>query len=251
VTTSPVYDEIGIGYSLFRRPDPRIDAVIQSALGTSMRVLNVGAGTGSYEPAGRMVVAVEPSPEMIRQRPRSAAPCLRGHAADLPFEDGEFDAAMAVLTVHHWTDPASGLRELRRVANAAVILAIDPPVHNSFWLFRDYLPEISALSTTGGAMPVDAIAEVVGADRVETVLIPRDCFDGFGVAYWCRPDAYLDPDVRRCISAFGLVHPDAVSASIDRLREDLRCGAWHDRYGDLLERETFDGGLRLIVRDAR
>jgi SAM-dependent methyltransferase len=248
---APVYDEIGVGYARHRQPDPRINHAIANALGDARRVINVGAGSGSYEPPDRMVVAVEPSPEMIRQRPRTAAPCLRGNADRLPFEDGEFDAAMAILTVHHWKEPERGLRELRRVANAIAIFTFESSIHNSFWLFRDYVPAITTLDSTARVPDVDAIAEAVDADRVEPVLVPHDCLDGFGCAYWRRPHAYLDAAVRRCISGFGLLSSDDVLPGIDKLRDDLDSGRWHERYGSLLDRDSFDGGLRLVVRDQR
>lgn len=249
--TAPVYDEIGMNYARFRRPDPRIERAIHAALGDTRRVVNVGAGAGSYEPLDRAVVAVEPSQRMIRQRPRSTAPCVRGDAEALPFEDGEFDAGMALLTVHHWTDPETGLSELRRVANGIVIFTFEPPIHNSFWLFRDYVPAITMLQSTAGVMGVDAIAEIIDADRIEPVLIPHDCVDGFGCAYWRRPHAYLDPEVRGCISGFGLLDPDDVTPGIERLRSDLETERWLDRYGDLLDLDQYDGGLRLIVREAQ
>jgi SAM-dependent methyltransferase len=248
---SPIYDAIGVGYSRFRRSDPRIEALILAALGDARRVVNVGAGTGSYEPADRAVLAVEPSPQMIRQRSRTAAPCVRGDATRLQFEDGEFDAAMAILTLHHWLQPEVGLRELRRVANGVVVFTFDPSIHNAFWLFRDYVPAITTLESTAGVLAVDRIAEIIDADRVEPVLVPHDCMDGFGCAYWRRPHAYLDPDVRRCISAFGLIDSRAVTRGVERLRSDLETRRWHERYRLLLDLEAFDGGLRLVVRDPR
>ncbi|HVE95245.1 MAG TPA: class I SAM-dependent methyltransferase [Acidimicrobiales bacterium] len=248
---APVYDEIGVGYARYRRPDPRIGAAIHAALGDARRVLNVGAGTGSYEPLDRQVVAVEPSPAMIRQRSRAAAPCVRGDANALPFDDGEFDAAMAVLTVHHWAQPEHGLRELRRVANGIVVFTFDPGVHNSFWLFAEYVPAATTLPSTAGAPQPERIAEIVNADRIESVLIPHDCRDGFGCAYWRRPHSYLDAEVRRCISALQLLEPKDVLPGIERLRADLDTGVWQERHGRLLEADNFDGGLRLVVRDRR
>ena len=248
---APVYEEIGVGYTRFRQPDPRIESLIHAALRDARRVVNVGAGTGSYEPVDRVVLAVEPSPQMIRQRPRTAAPCVRGDAAVLPFEDGEFDAAMALLTLHHWPQPEAGLRELRRVASGVVIFTFDPSIHNAFWLFRDYVPAITTLQSTAGVIAVDRIAEIIEADRVEPVLVSHDCIDGFGCAYWRRPHAYLDPDVRRCISGFGLVDPGAVTPGVERLRSDLETRRWHERYAELLDLDEFDGGLRLVVRDPR
>jgi SAM-dependent methyltransferase len=247
----PAYDDIGVGYATHRHPDPRIQAAIHAALGPARTVLNVGAGTGSYEPKDRCVHAVEPSLEMIGQRPPGAAPCLRGTAESLGFADRAFDAGMALLTVHHWSAPRDGLRELSRVARGVVVFTFDPAIHNDFWLWRDYIPAITRLPTTAGALPVDDIASIIGADRIEPVLIPHDCIDGFGWAYWRRPEAYLREDVRRCISGFGLVPPIEVRAGIDRLRDDLATGRWHDRYGHLLDHDVIDGGFRLVVRDIR
>ena len=246
---SALYDEIGVGYARYRRPDPRIAAAIDTALGSARTVLNVGAGTGSYEPRHRMVTAVEPSQAMIRQRPSGSAPCVEGDASSLGFADDSFDAAMAVLTVHHWPQPRRGLRELGCVASGVVVLTFDPAVHNAFWLFRDYIPAITQLDSTAGAIPVHDLADIIAADRIEPVPVPHDCLDGFGVAYWRRPERYLEAAVRRCISGFGLIDPDDATRGIERLRADLDSGRWHDRYRELLGLDTFDVGLRLVVRD--
>src|SRR5688500_17257378 len=251
VHEAPVYDRIGIGYDRFRRADPRIAVAIDEALGGARRVVNVGAGTGSYEPRGRFVVAVEPSAEMVCQRPAASASCVRGDAARLPFASGAFDAAMAVLTLHHWADQEAGLRELRRVADGVVILTFDPAVHNSFWLFRDYLPAVAALPSASRVLTIDRVADIVEADDVVPVPVPHDCRDGFGCAYWRRPHAYLDPEVRRCISALGMLAPEDVDPGVDRLRADLASGAWEARYGDLLGQSSYDGGLRLVIRRQR
>jgi SAM-dependent methyltransferase len=176
---------------------------------------------------------------------------VRGDAAALQFEDGEFDAAMALLTLHHWPHPEAGLRELLRVANGVVIFTFDPAIHNAFWLFRDYVPAVATLRSTAGVIGIERIAEIIDADRVEPVLVPHDCIDGFGCAYWRRPHAYLDQEVRRCISGFGLLDPDEVTPGIERLRSDLETRRWHDRYRRLLDLDEFDGGYRLIVRDPR
>jgi SAM-dependent methyltransferase len=247
----PSYDDIGIGYARYRRPDPRIQAAIDSALGMAGTVVNVGAGTGSYEPSDRCVLAVEPSSEMIAQRPPGSAPCLRGVAEALRFGDDAFDAGMALLTVHHWSAPRDGLRELARVARAVVVFTFEPELHNDFWLWRDYIPSIAQLPTTAGALSVEEIASAIDADRIETVLVPHDCVDGFGWAYWRRPKAYLDEEVRRCISGFGLAPPDDVRAGMERLGDDLDSGRWHDRHAALLNLDAIDGGFRLVVRDIR
>ena len=199
-------------------------------------VLNVGAGTGSYEPSDRDVTAVEPSAVMRAQRPADAAPCVAATAESLPFEDQSFDAAMAFATVHHWQDPIAGLRELRRVARRVVVFTCDTSErswHRRFWLTRDYLPEVAA-SRVGLATE---LARVIGA-RMEPVLIPWDCADGFFEAYWRRPEAYLDEHVRRGISVWTGVGPDAEHRAVRSLRRDLASGRWAQRNRDLLDLEA-------------
>jgi SAM-dependent methyltransferase len=207
----------------------------------------VGAGTGSYEPAGVDVVAVDPSAVMIAQRPRAAAPAVLGVAEHLPFASGQFDAAMAVLTIHHWRDVREGLAEMCRVSDRVVVLTFDYELHGSFWLFEEYLPESNALRSTRSPAP-DLVAEMIDADRVEVVAVPADCFDGFNWAYWRRPHAYLDPDVRACISGLAQLPGDLVASRMEQLRSDLDDGTWHARHRDLLDLDGVDGGFRLIVR---
>src|SRR3954451_5889573 len=184
-----VYDTIGATYTVTRRTEPRIAEQIWTALEDARTVLNVGAGTGSYEPRDRYVLAVEPSALMRSQRPSDAAPCLAGSAESLPFDDQSFDAAMAVATVHHWRDPVAGLRELRRVAGRVVVFLFDTSEPGRFWLTRDYLPEVPALTMCRVLAAVTGLADVIGA-RLEPVLVPWDCADGFYEAYWRRPEAY-------------------------------------------------------------
>jgi SAM-dependent methyltransferase len=241
------YDDIGSVYARHRRPDPRVAAQIGRALGAASTVVNVGAGTGSYEPVDRAVVAVEPSAVMIGQRRSGSPPVVRAVAEDLPFADGTFDAALAVFTIHHWKDLEGGLAEMSRVARRLVIFTFDPVVHNSFWLVQDYVPESAALPSTNIIDP-SAVAEAVGADTVEVVPVPGDCSDGFFWAYWCRPEAYLDPEVRACISGLALLDEDLVARRMERLRADLQDGSWLARHGDLLDQDSIDGGLRLVVR---
>jgi SAM-dependent methyltransferase len=244
--TPTSYDRIGLGYARFRKPDPRIAAQLMSALEDAQTVVNVGAGTGSYEPADRVVLAVEPSEEMVKQRSPDAAPCIRAAAERLPLFDQSFDAAMALLTIHHWSDPVRGLRELVRVARRVVVFSYDPTVHRKFWLWREYFPAATATSAVS-ELPIDQVAEIIGADLVETILVPHDCSDGFGPAYWRRPAAYLDPDVRRCISGLARLPANDIEPGLDRLRRDLDTGAWHSRHRDLLDLNAIDAGLRLIV----
>lgn len=238
------YDTIGIDYAQLRRPDPRIAARIEAALGGAQTVLNVGAGAGSYEPADREVTALEPSTEMIRQRPPGSAPVVQGSAEALPFPDQSFDAVMAVLTVHHWSDQRLGLSELRRVSRGRVVILTYDPAFRGFWLAEDYLPGLIALDE-GQMPPLDVYAEVLGPVRIDPVPIPHDCTDGFLCAYWRRPAAYLDPRLRAAISSFHMLGD--VSTELARLEADLVSGAWAARHGDLLGREELDLGYRLVV----
>jgi DNA-binding transcriptional MerR regulator len=242
-----LYDEIGGAYTTTRRTDPRIAARIWDALGDARTVLNVGAGTGSYEPPGRDVTAVEPSAVMRAQRPAGAAPCVAASAESLPFPDRSFDAAMAVSTVHHWGDPLAGLREMRRVARRVVVLTFDAAEatrRRRFWLTRDYLPEFAGLFT--GWPALDGLSGAIGA-RAEPVPVPWDCADGLFEAYWRRPEAYLHDQVRRAMSVWTKVGPQAERRTVDALRGDLATGRWADRNGDLAGLEEADYGLRLLV----
>lgn len=239
-----VYDRIGVGYSAWRRPDPRIGARIADALGRARTVVNVGAGAGSYEPADRAVVAVEPSAEMVRQRPPSAAPAVRASAERLPFRDRAFDAAMAVLTIHHWPDWRAGLAELRRVARGPVAILTWDPDHPGFWLVQDYFPEILAVDRV--ILPrFEEIERVLGPCEVRPLPVPADCSDGFLGAYWRRPEMYLDPGARGAISAFARI--GSLQPGLDRLRTDLADGSWERRYGSLRTRSDLDIGYCLIV----
>lgn len=240
-----LYDEIGTGYSLGRRTDPRWMAPILAALGDARAIADVGAGTGSYEPSDRPVLALEPSIEMIRQRPRHAGPAVRAVAEALPVRDGAVDAALAVLTVHHWTDWRRGLAELRRIAPHQVVLAYDTRRHADFWFVREYVPEIADLELTRPS--ASDIANELGADSVTPLPLPWDFTDGVFPAYWRRPTAYLDPRVRRACSALAQTNPDAVERGIRRLRHDLDSGQWWTEHQDILDLEEWDAGFRLVV----
>ena len=240
------YDRIGQSYTAHRVPDPRIAAQILAALGDAGAVLNVGAGAGSYEPDdGRTVLAVEPSATMRAQRPAGAAPCVAGVAGALPFADGSLEAAMTVLSVHHWPDQRAGLEEMRRVAHRQVLLTFDPTFHASFWMVRDYLPESAGLAGSNPLTPDEIARQLKG--RVETVSVPADCTDGFFWAFWKRPEAYLDPAVRSGISAIAQLPEEVVARAMDRLAADLDSGAWHDRNRELVACEEIDGGYRLVI----
>ena len=241
------YDRIGRTYTAYRRADPRIAGQVLAALGGARSVLNVGAGTGSYEPVdGRWVAAIEPSATMRAQRPDGSAPCAAGVAGALPFADGAFDAAMTVLSIHHWPDQRAGLDELRRVSRRQVILTFDPAFHATFWMVRDYLPESASLP---GSLPMtpEAIAQHLGGGAVRTVPVPADCTDGFYWAYWKRPEAYLDPAVRAGISGIAQLPHALVAERMAHLADDLSSGAWYERCGALLDLDEIDGGYRLVV----
>ncbi len=236
------YDNIGINYSKLRTPDQRIAAALENALGTAQTILNVGAGTGSYEPVGRSVTAVEPSLEMIRQRSPNAAEVVQASAESLPFNDDSFDASMAILTVHHWANPEAGLREMRRVTRGPIVLLTFDPSFRP-WL-TDYLPELAVLDDA--RMPaMSAYARWMGTVQVTPVLIPHDCTDGFLYAYWRRPFAYLDPHIRSGSSSFWAIGD--VEAGLQKLKDDLDTGDWERRYAELIALDEYDAGYRLVV----
>ncbi|WP_371593672.1 MerR family transcriptional regulator [Streptomyces virginiae] len=242
-----LYDVIGGAYPATRRTDPRIAGRIRGALGDARTVLNVGAGTGSYEPTDREVTAVEPSAVMRGQRPAGSAPCVAAAAESLPFEDGSFDVAMAVSTVHHWGDPMAGLREMRRVARRVVVLTFDtdePDWQDRFWLTRDYLPEFAGVLAQFPSLA--AMADAIGA-RAEPVPVPWDCADGLFEAYWRRPEAYLEERVRRAMSVWTRVGPQAERRAVRSLGDDLASGRWAERNGDLADLDAADLGLRLLM----
>jgi SAM-dependent methyltransferase len=223
-----LYDTIGVNYAELRKPDHRVAAAIERALGAARTVLNVGAGTGSYEPESREVTAIEPSIEMIRKRKSSAAPVIQASADDLPFADDTFDAAMAVLTIHHWPDKEAGLRELRRVTRGRVVLlTFDPSVCP--WL-TDYFPQLSVLDDAQMPKMAD-YSRWLGSVRVEPLLVPHDCSDGFLYAYWRRPEAYLDPRIRSGSSSFWSI--EDLDIGLQKLSYDIRSGEWDRLYGYL------------------
>jgi SAM-dependent methyltransferase len=243
---SALYDTIGRSYAATRGEDPRLRERIHVALGDARTVLNVGAGTGSYEPRDRDVLAVEPSAVMRAQRAPHAAPAIEASADALPFADASFDATMAVLTDHHWPDRATGLRELRRVARKrAVLFTFDPSFVDAFWLTRDYIPGFRDLP----GMTIEEIAGHFGATRIEPVPVAHDWQDGFLFAFWRRPEAYLDPVVRANISVFARLDEGEVADFVAQLRADLASGAWARRNGDLLAVEELDGGYRLLIAE--
>jgi SAM-dependent methyltransferase len=251
MSTTVSYDAIGRGYGARRRADPRIAGAIRLALGDAASVVNVGAGAG-YEPTELAVVAVEPSQAMIAQRPAGAARAVQGAAEALPFPSGAFDAALAVLTIHHWGDRAAGLAELARVARRRVVIVTwDPEGSDAFWLTREYIPALAELDAA--LFPTAAeLTAALGPVRVTPLRVPHDCVDGFLGAYWRRPEAYLDPGVRGGMSTFARLAPDAAAAvavGLARLADDLAAGRWEARFGHLREEHEADLGYRIVVAE--
>jgi SAM-dependent methyltransferase len=244
-----LYDKIGLNYRANRQADPRIASQLRRALGNAKSVLNVGAGAGSYEPSSLQLVAVEPSEEMVRQRPSTSASCVRAVAEALPFGDQSFDAALAILTVHHWGPRlAEGLRELRRVARErVVIMTWDPDFEEDFWLTRDYLPEIAGCDRSRFPSLGTLAAHLGVPIKVEPIPIPHDCLDGFRNAFWRRPHAYLDPKVRNSISTFAQLDEAVVARAMSKLEEDLASGAWENRNHAILSLDTLCLGNRIVT----
>jgi SAM-dependent methyltransferase len=246
--TGSRYERIGHGYARTRREDPQIAERVHAALGDARTVVNVGAGTGSYEPSDRHVIAIEPSDVMAAQRPRDRAPAIRASAGSLPLRDDSVDAAMAMVTIHHWDDEQKrGVQELRRVARGpVVILTFDATVSTRMWLFADYMPEGTALDLK--TMPsTDAVAGWLGAGTsVETVLLERDAPDWMCEAFWAHPERVFDAAARAATSSFARTAPQVVDRVLKELRRDFDSGAWDARHGDLRTRDSYDVGLRLI-----
>ena len=241
-----LYDNIGKTYTSTRRPDPRIAAAILRALGDADTVVNVGAGAGGYEPTDRSVVAVEVSSQMIRQRKLGTAPAVQAVAEALPFRDQTFDAALAVLTMHHWTDWRRGVDEMKRVAQRFVTFTFEPNEVDNFWLTGAYFPEIAELDRERTPSVAEVVRQI-GDCTVERTAIPHDCSDGFLAAYWRRPEAYLDPNVRAGMSTFAVLDESVVARGIARLQADLESGAWEERFGHLRQLKSLDLFYRLLV----
>jgi SAM-dependent methyltransferase len=247
--TEPRYDAIGETYSATRREDPRLRARIHAALGDARTVVNVGAGAGSYEPRDRHVIAIEPSDVMAAQRPPELAPAIRASAGSLPLRDDAVDAAMALITIHHWdAELEAGVRELRRVARGAVVIVtFDPRESGRMWLPAEYVPEVAALDDRIFPAP-ELVADWLGGDvRVEPLPFPRDCSDWMFGSFWAHPERVLDPVARANTSGFARMDPARVDAAVERLRADLDSGAWDARHGELRTLDELDVGLRLIV----
>jgi SAM-dependent methyltransferase len=253
---SPVYDTIGLGYVAHRKVEPRWEALIHEQLGDGRVVVNVGAGTGNYEPvgSGRSVVAIEPSSVMVGQRAADAAPAVRASGSALPIASNCADVALAILTLHHWDEWAEGLAELCRVAPRRVVLTMDFELHSRFWFLEDYVPEVGEATRAlepGYVTVAEAIGGGGGAGDVGVIPlhVPRDMQDGVLGAYWCRPEAYLDPAVRANCSGLALADPAVVARGVAALEADLASGVWQRRHADLAELDALDLGYRLVVAD--
>jgi SAM-dependent methyltransferase len=243
------YEQHGRTYARHRRPDPRIAERIHAALGDARTVLNVGAGTGSYEPADRWVLAVEPSATMRAQRPAGAAPAISAHAEALPFDDDAVDAAMACVTIHHWEPPGAGLSELRRVSRGPVVVFTFELDELPAWQL-EFLAEGLVLERPRFSAIEDVAAALGGRTRVERIATPGDCVDGFFEAFWRRPEALLDASVRGAQSMWALLDPGVEERMVARLAAALESGAWDAEHGHLRERVSYDGALRLVISEA-
>jgi SAM-dependent methyltransferase len=243
------YERHGRTYARHRQADPRIAARIHAALGDARTVLNVGAGTGSYEPTDRWVLAVEPSATMRAQRPAAAAPVIAARAESLPFDDGAVDAAMACVTVHHWEPPEAGLAELRRVSRGPVVIFTFELDDLPGWQ-QEFLRE-GLVKERPRFPPLERIASALGGrTRVERIPTPGDCTDGFFEAFWRRPEQLLDPGIRSAQSMWRLLEPSVEQAIVERLGAALESGAWDSEHGHLRAQDSFDGALRLVVSEA-
>lgn len=246
-TVAPVYDAIGHGYEPVRRPDPRIASRITEALGDVRTVLNIGAGTGSYEPSDRWVLAVEPSMVMIQQRPQGSAPVLQASAETLTLADKTVDAAMGVLTIHHWNDLERGIQQLVRVARERiVIVTMDVPTLAELWIVKDYFPDFVG-KHTDRFPSMEKLCGLLPNATAEVLPVPHDCTDCFTGAMWARPQDLLDPVIQAASSTWRDLSPEAMNSGLSRLQHDLENGTWTQRYGHLLQNDTLDVGLRIVT----
>jgi SAM-dependent methyltransferase len=242
------YERHGRTYASHRRPDPRIAARIHATLGDARTVLNVGAGAGSYEPTDRWVLAVEPSATMRAQRPAGAAPALSARAEALPFDDDAFDAAMACVTIHHWEPASAGLAELRRVARGPVVVFTFELDHLPAWQ-HEFLREGIVVEKPRFPAIADVAKALGGRTRVESIPTPGDCADGFFEAFWRRPEALLDPEVRSAQSMWAVLDAGVEERIVERLATALDSGEWDAEHGYLRAQDSFQGALRLVISE--
>lgn len=246
---APAYDRVGLNYAEHRRADPRIAERIRNALGDARSVVNVGAGSGSYEPTDREVIAVEPSPVMIAQRPAGAVAAIEGVAEALPLEDKSVDAAMGVLTIHHWDDLGAGLAEMRRVARHRIVLfTIDAEKNSEIWTLSEYFP--AAARAEREKMPsMEALEALLPGATIEVIPAPSCYRDEFTSALWDRPELFLEPGVLRASSLWHSLPPAEIERGQERLRADLESGRWDEKHGHLRTLPELDIGLRLACEE--
>jgi SAM-dependent methyltransferase len=242
------YDTPENQYAGHRRTDPRIAAYVHEALGDAQTIVNVGAGAGSYEPLDRYVFALEPSAAMRAQRP-AGRPAIRGIAESIPVDDASVDAAMAMVTIHHWTNMAQGISEMKRVSRKrVVIMTFDPDRLDDFWNAH-YFKEVIEVERSRYPT-IDTITHLLGGQcRVQPVPIPLDCVDGFQEAFYGRPEAFLDKNVRAAQSAWGYIPAEQQDILVKRLSDDLASGQWDKLYGHFRTEPTFTCALRLIISE--
>ncbi len=250
-TSQPRYDRIGRGYSNYRREDPELRRRLHGALGPARSVVNVGAGAGSYEPDDRHVIAIEPSDVMAAQRPPDRPPAIKAYADSLPIRDGGVDAAMAVLSLHHWDDGReAGVREMRRVARESVVLVTyDPRVCGRMWLMADYLPEVAEMDHAIFPLP-EVIAGWLGGARIEIVPTSAATPDWNLGSFWAHPERVLDEGARNATSGFARQPREVVERVVTNVRRDLDDGTWDRKHGHLRQLDELDVGLRLIIASA-
>ncbi|MEM7551506.1 MAG: class I SAM-dependent methyltransferase [Bacteroidota bacterium] len=240
---NPIYDQIGINYSGNRCTDPKIAEQLFSKLKGAKRIVNIGAGTGSYEPESVEVVAVEPSSEMIAQRKMDSYPSVQAYAEKLPFEDHSFSHAMTVLSMHHWENRAQAFREINRVITEKFIALTWNPASDPFWLTRDYFPEIYEMDLN--IFPkMEEFTKHFNEVEVSSLMVPDDCKDGFLSTFWKRPQAYLDEQVRQSMSAFAKIGD--YSDRLEKLKIDLQSGTWKERNQNILDKTALDMGYVIV-----
>jgi SAM-dependent methyltransferase len=244
------YDQLGVSYNRFRQADPRLARRVHHALGDARTVVNVGAGTGAYEPSDRWVLAVEPSATMRAQRPADAPPVIDARAEALPFDENAVDATMACWTIHHWQPAASGLAEMRRVARGPAVILTLELAGVPDWQ-REYLAE--GIAGQQKLFPtIEQVVDALDGDvEVELIPTPGDCRDGFFEAYWRRPEALLDPAVRASQSMWSAVEPEVEARMVRRLADGLASGRWDADHGDLRGQTEYAGSIRLVVANPR
>ncbi|NOX52787.1 MAG: class I SAM-dependent methyltransferase [Gammaproteobacteria bacterium] len=243
-----IYDNIGINYSVQRHTDPRIASQLFSELKEATRIVNIGAGTGSYEPENIELVAVEPSSKMIAQRKMGSHKVEKAFAEELPFENNSFSHAMTVLSMHHWENRELAFREINRVVTEKFVAITWDPESDPFWLTRDYFPEIYELDKR--IFPkLDELSEHFDEVGMRPLPIPSDCIDGFLAAFWKKPEAYLSHDVRQSISPFSKINN--LADGLQKLKEDLASGVWARNNSSILDSITLDVGYKVVWAQVR